>query len=232
LQTEKFSIENSILYIDEDILVINKSSGLLSIADGYQAHLPNLSDLLKTKYGKIWTVHRLDKETSGLIIFARTAQAHRSLSIQFEKRTTQKIYHALVIGKPDWNETTVDLPLRANTGRKHLTRVDTGKGKPASTTFQVLERLHGCVLLVCNPHSGYRHQIRAHLYALDLKLLGDRLYTFPSNETNLFVWAERMMLHASRLSFVHPSTGETVEYFSPYPHDFSDMLMKIKKAGI
>ena len=133
-----FNIE--VLYQDDGILVINKPAGLATLPDGYDPSLPHIKSVLEPQVGPLWIVHRLDKDTSGVLVLARSAAAHRSLNTQFEERLVSKVYHALVIGNPDWKVKTVSLPLRSNGDRLHRTVVDQARGKPAVTHFKVLER--------------------------------------------------------------------------------------------
>jgi tRNA pseudouridine32 synthase/23S rRNA pseudouridine746 synthase len=232
LQAEAYPLSNYIIHEDDSLVVINKPSGLLSIPDGYSRNLPNISHLLQSRYGEIWTVHRLDKESSGAIVFARTPQSHRNLSIQFERRKTSKIYHAVVNSVPDWNEKTIRLPLRVNAGRKHLTRADPRHGKPSETSFHVLKRFSSLTLLEARPLTGYRHQIRAHMYALGMNILGDPLYIAGDTADGASFPTVRMMLHAYQLTVIHPISGKPVTYTAPYPDDFSGTLCQIKKAEL
>jgi len=211
------------IYSDDDILVINKPSGVLSIADGYNADIPHLRSLLEPDFGRLWMVHRLDKESSGVMVLARNAQAHKSLNQQFKERLVEKIYHALVFPCPKWQSQVIDLPLSINTGRKHLTRVDFEKGKPAYSHFKVLNISSSCCLLECAITTGYRHQIRAHLYQLGIGILGDPLYCPPQNHWKAHSFA-RMMLHASRISFSHPIKNFSVSFSAKTPDLFFDLL--------
>src|SRR5512136_1995664 len=113
-----------ILYIDDVLLVINKPAGLPSLPDGYDPAAPHVRSLLEPYFGRIWIVHRLDRGTSGVLLLARSAEAHRALNTQFDQRQVRKTYHALIVGSPDWEVKTVDLPLRADVGHKHRTAVD------------------------------------------------------------------------------------------------------------
>ena len=122
-----------ILWEDEDLLVVAKPAGLPTLADGQNPHAPYLVALLKEIYDPLWTIHRLDKETSGVMVFARTAAAHRALNAQFENRYVHKLYHALVIGDPDWSEKTIEIRLRTDGDRKHRTVIDSKRGKVLST---------------------------------------------------------------------------------------------------
>jgi tRNA pseudouridine32 synthase / 23S rRNA pseudouridine746 synthase len=159
-------IAEILLYTDETLLVVNKPAGLLSIADGYRPDLPHLARLLQAEFGRVWVVHRLDKDTSGVMLFARDAQTHRELNTQFEQRVVQKEYHAILAGMPEWEQIEIDLPLRVNGDRKHRTVIDHQNGKPARTSARVLERLGLFSLIAAAPHTGYTHQVRAHFAAL------------------------------------------------------------------
>lgn len=200
-----------VIYQDSDILVVNKPSGLLTIPDGYDPSLGTLAAQLEDRFGRVWVVHRLDKDTSGLVLFARHADAHKELNRQFREREVQKSYFALVTPSPDWEIQTVTLPLIINAGRSHLTKVDTSHGKQAETSFTVLQRKLNSCLLTIQPKTGYRHQIRAHLYALGVGIFGDGLYKRPSLATHQSM-APRLMLQACSLAFTHPATNQTLSF--------------------
>lgn len=206
----------AILYSDEALLVINKPAGLLSIPDGYDSNKPHLRGILEPEYGRLWIVHRLDKDTSGVIVLARHAKAHRELNTQFSAHSIGKIYDAIVTGTPPWDDETVDAPLRANVGRRKRTIVDLKRGKPATTGFRVLDRLKGHTLLQAHPKTGRTHQIRAHLYSLGYPVLADPLY--GTGKTSPYI--QRSALHAQNLTFEHPITAEQVTFSAPYPEDF------------
>ena len=215
-----------VLYSDVSILIVNKPAGLATIPGGWEKDSTSLVRLLETDYARIWVVHRLDKGTSGLVVFARSAAAHRALNMQFERHEAHKIYHAIVVGEPAWNEHTARHPLRINVGHAHRTIVDHGKGKPSETTFHVLERFHDYALLAAIPTTGRTHQVRVHAYALGLPLLADSLYSAPQTEL-----IARPALHARELAFTHPMTGQGMTFSAPYPEDFSRALDKIRAGG-
>jgi len=131
-----------ILYQDQYYISIDKPSGLLTIPDGYDRNLPNLKSMLIDEFGSVWTVHRLDKETSGVIIFALSADAHKKLSVEFEERKIIKEYRALITGVLDSKNVNVALPLRVNGDRRHRTVVDQVNGKPSFIVINGL-RSHG-----------------------------------------------------------------------------------------
>jgi RluA family pseudouridine synthase len=208
-----------ILYVDPFILVCNKPAGLATVPGGWEKDSSSLVELLKVGYGRIWVVHRLDKVTSGLVVFGRNAEAHRTLNMLFEHHDVHKVYHAIVVGFPAWEQHTARHPLRINVGHNHRTIVDHGKGKPSETTFNVLERHNGYALLEANPTTGRTHQVRVHAYALGFPLLGDTLYAAP--QTDLI---PRPALHAQSLAFPHPVTGKQMTFSASYPQDFENAL--------
>ena len=208
-----------IVYLDEALLVINKPAGLHTLPDGYDASLPHVRGLLEPEYGRLWIVHRLDRETSGVLLLARSPVAHRSLNTQFEQHQVRKVYHALVAGSPTWQETTCQLPLRTNVGHRHRTAVDVRGGKPAVTHLRVLQRFESCTLLEAAPETGRTHQIRAHLAALGCPILGDVLYGGEFSAQGLF-------LHARSLVISHPLNGESLKFEAEYPIDKKFILPK------
>lgn len=215
----------NVVFVDSSILVVNKPSGIAAIPGGWEESSGSLAELLEPEYGRIWFVHRLDKVTSGLVVFARNAEIHRTLSVLFEHHQARKVYHALVVGSPEWEEHTARHPLRINVGHSHRTVVDHGKGKPSETTFHILERYDGYALLEAFPFTGRTHQVRVHAYALGFPLLGDTLYSAP--QTDLIL---RPALHAQSLKFSHPVTGEQITFTVPYPEDFATALEKIRAS--
>jgi len=206
------AIPDWVVFIDENLVVINKPAGLLSVPDGYDKSLPHLRSVLEPLLGKLWMVHRLDKETSGLMVLARDADSHRELNRQFREHEPIKRYLAQVAPQPSWNEISLDAPLKVNADRAHRTRVDFVKGKPARTDFLVRRREENWAELVCTLHTGITHQIRAHLYHLGLGILGDPLYQPPQFKAASKPEVERMMLHASELTFTHPQTGALLRF--------------------
>jgi len=230
-----------IIYKDEHILIINKPAGLSVLPEGWEPDAPYLVKTLEEEYGdpstgshspdalsggRVWVVHRLDKHTSGVLVFALNAEAHRSLNIQFEKHEVEKVYRAITVGAPPWKERITKFPLRVNVGHKHRTMVDNKNGIRSETKFKVLNWIQispmlaeGAALVEARPMTGRTHQIRVHAYALGYPLLGDTLYSAP--ETNIIA---RPALHAHSLSFNHPITNERVSFTAAYPDDFKKAL--------
>lgn len=227
-----------IIWGDEEILLVNKPAGLLTIQDGYDSTLPYVAKILQSQYGKLFVVHRLDRDTSGILLFARNSQSHRFLNEQFQNRQTKKIYHAIIIGNPSWDEYLAEFPLCVDGDRRHRTTVEYEKGKPASTDFVVVERFSNNCLLKAMPYNGYTHQIRAHLFAAGFPILGDQLYSnpLPSFSSNALPLPHepqlinRMALHASLLSFIHPTSHATLSLEAPYPVDFHNALHSLRQS--
>ncbi len=212
-----------IVYSDSQILVINKPADLSVLPEGWEKDAPYLVRMLEETYEKIWVVHRIDKITSGVIVFALTAEAHRSLNIQFEKHEVEKVYHALVNGLPKWEEKITKFPLRVNVGHKHRTMVDNRNGVRSETRFKLLERYQASALVEASPMTGRTHQIRVHAYALGHPLLGDILYSAP--ETNLIA---RPALHAYSLTLRHPETGKSLTFQADYPNDYMNAVRLLR----
>ena len=215
-----------IIHTDNDILVINKPADLPVLPDGWDKDAPYLVKMLEEEFNKAWVVHRIDKSTSGIIIFALTAEAHRSLNIQFEKHLVEKTYHAILNGSPKWLDKITKFPLRANVGSKHRTVVDNRNGVRSETRFRILKQNQLSALAEAQPMTGRTHQIRVHAYALGYPLLGDILYSAP--ETDII---SRAALHAYSLSFDHPTSNERLTFTAPYPADFEKALQLLKLAS-
>lgn len=214
-----------IIYEDANLIVVDKPAELSVLPDGWKKDSEYLVKMLKEQYGKIFVVHRLDKITSGVMVFARDAETHRALNIQFENHDAQKTYHALVEGNPKWEEKIAKHPLRANVGHKHRTMVDDKKGKPSETRFRVIKRYPESALVEAKPMTGRTHQIRVHAYALGHPLVEDVLYGARDR-----YGLPRPMLHAQSLSFIHPATNEKVKFSAPHPADFEDALKNLGAA--
>lgn len=218
--------KKAIIFKDEDLLVVNKPPGILSIEDGYDPNLPHLRILLEPQFGPLWIVHRLDKETSGIIILARNTGAHRILNEIFRNRTIQKRYHALITPVPTWQNLKIELPLKPDADRKHRTRVDLGLGKAAISNCHLLKRFSLGALIEIEIHTGRTHQIRAHLRAHQFAIYGDQLYNagLPVQPISF----DRAMLHARSLCFYHPITKKQLTFTASYPDDFRQALTKLR----
>jgi RluA family pseudouridine synthase len=215
-----------VVYVDDHLLVVSKPAGLPSLVDGYHPEAPFLAGILRETYPALWVVHRLDRQTSGVIVFARTAAAHRLLNAQFEQRQAVKTYHALVQGLPAWECQSIRLPLRPNGDRRHRTIVDHQHGKPAETDLLVLERFDQFTLLQATPHTGRTHQIRAHLAALEHPIVSDPLYGGAE-----LPGLPRLGLHAFSLKLFHPGNGAQMEFNALYPEDMAQAIDLLHHAA-
>jgi RluA family pseudouridine synthase len=216
-----------IIFEDQALIVVDKPAGLSVLPDGWEKDSEYLVKILEEGYGnpstgsgqRIFIVHRLDKITSGVMVFALDTETHRALNIQFENHDAQKTYHAIVEGNPKWDEKIAKHPLRADVGKKHRTAVDDKNGKPSETRFRVIKRYPESALVEAKPMTGRTHQIRVHAYALGHPLVEDVLYGARDR-----YGLPRPMLHAQTLSFVHPRTNERVKFSAPHPADFDEAL--------
>jgi len=214
-----YNPQDLVLWSDETLLVINKPAGLPSLPDGYHPEMPYVRSLLEPSFGRLWVVHRLDRQTSGVLVLARNANTHRHLNTQFADHQVLKIYHALVNGVAAWEDQIVDQALRANVGHHHRTIVDPLRGKPATTYFKCLRRFRSYTLLQARPATGRTHQIRAHLAFLGLPLIADALYGGETFSIEGDIPISRPALHAASLRLVHPTSGQEITYQAPYPDD-------------
>jgi RluA family pseudouridine synthase len=208
-----------ILHEDQYLIIVEKPAGLSVLPDGWEKDSEYLVKMLEEKFGKVFIVHRLDKITSGVMVFARNAETHRALNIQFENHEAQKTYHAILEGNPKWEEKIAKHPLRANVGHKHRTMVDDKNGKPSETRFRVIKRYPESALVEAKPMTGRTHQIRVHAYALGHPLVEDVLYGARDR-----YGLPRPMLHAQSLAFIHPASNQTVKFSTPHPADFEEAL--------
>ncbi len=224
-----FKLRDHILFEDAEIIALNKPSGLLSIEDGYDLKKVNLRTILRDTYGAIWAVHRLDKDTSGVIIFAKNENAHRSLNSSFSNRDTVKNYRGIVNGMPVWESFEITIPLRINGDRNHRTVCDFANGKPAITRINKIRNCEKYSYLDIFPSTGITHQIRAHLSIAGFPILGDKLYWRCCEIKNLILETQRLefngfFLHAYSLKIAHPVTNNQMQITAPIPASFSQML--------
>jgi tRNA pseudouridine32 synthase/23S rRNA pseudouridine746 synthase len=202
----------SILYEDAAIIVIDKPAGLLTVPGKLENRQDCLVSRLQAARWDALTVHRLDCDTSGVIIFARTKQAQGFLGQEFEQRRAQKTYIARLKGRLTPDSGTVDLPLGSDWEYRPRQKVDHAQGRPAVTDWQVIDRTDSETRVRLTPHTGRSHQLRVHMLALGHPILGDQIY---APET--LAQHKRLMLHAETLSLHHPVTKERVTFSAPVP---------------
>ena len=229
----------SIIYQDENIIAVNKSSGLSVGGDRWDDSLERLDKLLERdlKIPKIFTVHRIDKETSGIIVFAKNRETHKNLSAAFEQRQVLKHYVLIVHGRSSWKETICDMALVPNGNKKHMTIIDKFRGKESVTRFSCRFSAGNYSVLDAKPETGRIHQIRVHAAALGHPVVCDSLYgktnpiklsSFkrgwrgdPAEERPLLA---RLGLHAQELTLpdMQPITA-------PLPKDMASLIKQMEK---
>ena len=237
------NIDYSVIYSDDDFIVLNKRSGILIAADRYNPDAPRLDLMAEKEFGKLYAVHRIDKDTSGLIIYAKNLEAQKGISMQFEQRKVQKTYHALVYGHPLWEDLHVDLALEPDGDARHRTVVNKKFGKPSITDFHLIGVCGPYSWIEAKPKTGRTHQIRVHLAANNLSIVCDPLYSGNQKPVRLSEvkrkWngdedeerplLSRLALHAYKIQFEHPATHEQVTFTAPYARDMEAVRKQFAK---
>lgn len=236
-----------ILYEDEVLIAINKRPGMVvhpakghwkgTLVAGLAYHFEHLSTIGgPTRPG---IVHRLDRDTSGVIVIAKTDRAHLALNLQFENRTPEKEYFAIVVGRVDRDRDTIDAPIGVHPyHREKMTiRSDHPTSRPAKTFYEVVERFDGFTSVKCFPKTGRTHQIRVHLAHLGWPILCDKQYGGRSKITRGEIRArreddvvllDRAALHARRLKLIHPLTQAPIEFEAPIPDDIARVVDELR----
>jgi RluA family pseudouridine synthase len=238
-RSQRHGIFYSLIFEDENRIAVNKASGVSVGGDRWDESKERLDKLIQhdLKLSKIFTVHRIDKETSGLVVFAKNRETHRNLSLAFEHRNVSKCYIAIVHGRPSWKETSCDLALVPNGNKKHMTIIDKYRGKESLTCFKCTVNVGNYSVLEVRPQTGRIHQIRVHAAALGHPVVCDGLYgketpvklsSFkrgwrgdPHQERPLL---SRLGLHAQEL--ILPN-GPTL--FAPLPKDMASLIKQMEK---
>ena len=215
-EKEQADVDLPILYEDDDVIIVNKPSGLLTHAKGGLSDEPTVAEIIRPKTSfatdtdRPGIVHRLDRDTSGLLIIAKNPESAAHLQRQFAERTAKKTYIAITDGKTKLNAAKIDLPIGRNPSVPSTFRIDPN-GKPAQTTYHVLAKNNTQSLVELKPTTGRTHQLRVHLAHLNAPILGDRVYGKSSDC--------RMMLHAQKLEITLPS-GERKVFEAAIPDEF------------
>lgn len=234
--------EFKIIFEDDYLIVINKAPMVLTIPDRWNTKLTSVYKLLKEKYGEIFIVHRLDRDTSGIMVFAKDAETHRYLSMLFENQQIEKIYHAIVEGQFSEDPIEIDIPISPDPSTKGKS-IASARGKASLTKVKLISNFKKSALVMCKLITGRHHQIRVHLAAIGNPLLVDSIY---GNNTEFFVSSvkkkfnlkkhtdekamlSRNSLHAYSLKFIHPQTQKEVEFEAEYPKDFSATIQVLEK---
>jgi tRNA pseudouridine32 synthase/23S rRNA pseudouridine746 synthase len=201
-----------VVYLDHELLVVNKPPGLLSVPGRGALLADCLITRIQSEYPKALLVHRLDRDTSGAMVFALSANAQRHLGLQFEKRQIKKTYVARVWGQIEADTGTVDLPIIVDWPNRPKQMICHDTGRAAVTDWQVINRDRGETRVKLSPKTGRSHQLRIHMLALGHPILGDPFYgTLESQE------AIRLMLHSHRLRLRHPDGGEMMDFRAKLP---------------
>jgi RluA family pseudouridine synthase len=207
----------SILFENDDLLVVEKPEGIASIPERQKEQACLLERVSASVGHKLYVVHRLDKEVSGVLLFAKHAAAHKDLNEQFSQRTIQKTYMAVTHGVITGPLTRIDAPIRQfGSGRMG---VDFDRGKPCITEFSVTRRFEGHTLVTIHPFTGRRHQIRVHFYSIGHPLVGDRRY----GEKMIQKQFPRLLLHAHQLT-CRLLSGTEMTFQSPLPASFRQVM--------
>lgn len=197
-----------VVFQDDDILVLNKQAGLLSVP-GKGEHLTDcLENRAKNAFAGALTVHRLDMDTSGLIVMGLNKFSHRHLSLQFQNRNVDKEYIALVYGQVKKQSGEIDLPLICDWPNRPKQMVDHKNGKPSITKWQVLEQYYDRALLLLTPVTGRSHQLRVHMKELGHPIIGDRFYA----SSDIVKMSRRLCLHSRKIRVMHPVLKEKITF--------------------
>ncbi len=231
-----------IIYQDKDIVIVNKPAGVLVIPDQHTNENKTLVGMLKKQIGqKIWVVHRIDRDTTGVLIFAKNPEAHRNVSMQFENSKVKKKYLALLSGVLEEDKGTINKPILVS-GRD--VSID-ASGKESITDYNVLKNFKSYTFVEASPRTGRRHQIRIHFWSIGHPLTIDSDYgvSDPIYLSSLKrnykekdgvlekPLIDRLTLHASSLTFALPSTNEQKTFEAPLPKDFTITLKQLEKYG-
>lgn len=230
------------IFEDDYFLIINKAPSVLTIPDRWNDKLPSIYGILKEEYGNIFICHRIDRDTSGIMVFAKDAETHKYFNNLFENHEIEKIYHAIIEGQFGEDPIEIDIPIAADSAIKGKS-IPSARGKASLTKVKLINNFRNSSLVKCLLITGRHHQIRVHLSAIGHPLLVDNIY---GNRTEFLVSSVkkkfnlkknteekpmmvRNTLHAYSLKFKHPITNEEVEFTADYPKDFAATVQVLQK---
>ena len=233
-KVEPIPMDLDIVYEDEDVIVINKPRGLIvhptvttnepTLVNGVLAHCHDLSGI--NGVFRPGVVHRIDKDTTGLIVMAKNDKAHLALSQQLQDKTMSRKYYALVTGVIEHDYGTIDAPIGRDPKDRQKMTVTDKNSKEAVTKFYVRERFRNNTLIECHLMTGRTHQIRVHMEYIGYPVVNDTKYTTRKLKGN------GQLLHAFELTFIHPSTGQKVTFNAPLPQNFQDYLNDLRNREL
>lgn len=232
LETQPQDLNLDVRYEDSDVIVINKPKGMIvhptlanqkdTLVNGLLYHCKDLSGINGVLRPGI--VHRIDKDTTGLLIVAKNDKAHLSLAEQLKDKSVSRLYYALVHGVIEHDYGTIDAPIGRDPKDRQKMCVTSVNSKNAVTHFKVVERFKNYTLVECKLETGRTHQIRVHMQYIKYPVMGDPKYSYRKTRD-----CNGQMLHAHQLTFVHPSTNEKVVVDAPLPKQFEDILEELRK---
>lgn len=236
LEVEKEDIPLDILYEDNDVIVINKPQDMVvhpapgnysgTLVNALLYHCNDLSGINGVVRPGI--VHRIDKDTSGILVIAKNDNAHNKLAEQLKEHSMTRTYYALVEGKLKEDSGTINAPIGRHPVERIKMAVVKNNGKEATTHYKVLERFNHYTLVKCNLETGRTHQIRVHMAHIGHPLVGDTVYGFKKQKFKL----QGQVLHAKELGFIHPTTNEYMKFTSNIPKYFEDLIGNLRKSDI
>ncbi|MGK0365096.1 MAG: 23S rRNA pseudouridine1911/1915/1917 synthase [Saprospiraceae bacterium] len=232
-----------IIFEDEHLIIVAKPQHILAIPDRHEVEKPNVLSMLRKQFGDIFTVHRIDKETSGVMVFARNEFTHKELSLQFQNREVKKVYTALVDGTLLKQTGIIEAPLLNNLASSGKVVVNKA-GKACETHYEVIEQFRDYAIVEFDLKTGRTHQIRAHSLHIGHPLMTDKIYgkreefmlssvkrkkySAGKNQVERAL-LNRSSLHASHLTFTHPHTKETVSFTAELPKDLRATVTQLRK---
>jgi 23S rRNA pseudouridine1911/1915/1917 synthase len=241
----RMKMQPTIIFEDNDLIIVNKPANYLTIPARFKKELPSVYSWLQQDREDVYIVHRLDRETSGILCFAKNETSHKVLSKQFQDRIVEKLYLALVDGIPAQGEGTIDKPIAENMAQRGK-MIIAKRGKASLTTYKVVEKFKSFSLVEAQIHTGRTHQVRVHLQSIGHPLAVDFLYGkregfylselkgrkyHSGKEEDERPLMTRSTLHAAKLVLNHPTTDQPMVFEAPLPNDFAVVMKQLRRWG-